>query len=87
MIFDDGYAAVHESKITSAQAEILNKLLDKCLPETKAKVFELHGDLSHLSKSEFNTVHQNISRAAMKWIGILYLLLRWRRECGSQWSE
>lgn len=63
---DDGYAAAPVATVTAVQADTLNNLLNKCLPETRAKVIEMHGDLSLLNKSEFNSVHQNLSRAALR---------------------
>ncbi len=63
---DNGFAAVPDATVSSAQASELNALLARCKPETQDGVKKIYGELESLSKSDFNKVMAQLKKAVAR---------------------
>lgn len=63
---DNGYGAVPDISVTVAQAMTMQRLLDKCKPETVAGFTKLYGQPTAVSKSDFNTAMAQLEVAVKR---------------------
>lgn len=63
---DDGFGAVPDVSVTVAQAMTMQKMLEKCKPETVAGFEKLYGQPTAVSKSDFNTAMAQLEVAVKR---------------------
>lgn len=67
---DNGFAAVPVAAVTDIQAMSINGLLEKCSDETQAKFAAAYGEVSAISKADFNKVMSGLRTAVARDAGV-----------------